>query len=605
MACVRLRAVIRGAGEGERAARLNGTTCARALLSASTLLCASAAIGQVLPSPPSLRVDPTGRSNEPPPLYEELPRAVPEVGPILPPPPPPPPAGAGVLPRLAVFVREIRVTGSTLFTAEQLRAVTAPYANRKVTSEDLEALRVALTRLYVDRGYVNSGAILPDQSVADGVITYQIIEGKLSRIDIEGNRWLRADYYRDRLLRAAGPPLNVLELQERLQILLEDPRVERISADIQPDTGRGEARLDLKVEEPSPLRVYLGYDNYQAPSVGAQRGVATVEHQSLTGRGDLLSLSYGRSEGLNPLFDVFYNVPITASDTTLGLRYRQNDLTVVQEPFDRLDIESHSRVYTLSLRQPVYWTPNTLVALELIGEYETLDTSILGIPFSLEPGANNGKSSVTAIRFAQEFVYRSRSRVLAARSRFSVGVDALGSTVNGGGLPDSRFVSWLGQFQWVQQLSALQATPLRDTYTILRSDVQLSNDPLMTLEQIAVGGRYTVRGYPQNTLVQDNAFIASAEARIPIVRNRSWAQSLELAPFLDYGHAWNTGRDSVSPSELASVGIGLRWALSIRSRVTISPQLEMYWGHRLKDINTMASALDGNGFQFQLLIVAF
>jgi hemolysin activation/secretion protein len=505
-----------------------------------------------------------------------------------------------------VFVREIRAIGSTVFTAEELKTVTASYVNRYVTSEDLEALRVALTRLYVDRGYVNSGAVLPDQSVANGVITYQIVEGKLSAIDIEGNRWLRQDYYRDRLSRAAGPPLNVLKLQERLQILLEDPLIERVNAEIRPDTRPGEARLDIRVEEQSPLRAYLSYDNYQAPSVGAQRAVATVEHLSLTGRGDLAFLSYGRSEGLDPLIEAAYYLPVTASDTTLGLRYRQNDLTVVQEPFDALDVKSRSKVYALSLRQPVYRTPSMLFALELIGEYEKLNTSILGIPFDLEPGAEDGESSVTVVRFAQEFVHRTPSQVVAARSRFSLGIDALGSTVHSDGeLPDSKFLSWLGQLQWVRQLSALQARPLRDTYLIVRSDLQISSDPLLTLEQIAVGGRYTVRGYPENSLVQDNAFIASAEARIPIVRNRRWAEYLEIVPFIDYGYGWNTDRDSASQSELSSVGIGMRWAITLRSRLTIRPQVELYWGHQLNDFNTPASAVEGDGFQFQVVIAAF
>jgi hemolysin activation/secretion protein len=332
--------------------------------------------------------------------------------------------------------------------------------------------------------------------------------------------------------------------------------------------------------------------------------VITVEHQSLTGHGDVAAVSYGRSEGLDPLLDVSYNLPFTASDTTLGLRYRRNDLVVVQEPFDVLDIQSKSEVYTLSLRQPVHRTPTTLFALELIGEYEKLDTSVGGVPLSLEAGAEDGQSSVAALRFAQEYVYRTRSQVVAVRSRFSLGIDALGSTVHDGDEPDSQFLSWLGQFQWVRQ-SGIRTGPLRDSYFILRSDVQLSDDPLLTLEQIAVGGRYTVRGYPQNAVVQDNAFIASAEGRVPIVRGRRWADFLELVPFVDYGHAWNTERANARPSELASVGIGVRWALELRSRVTIRPQLEMYWGHQLTDYNTSVDTLDGNGFQFQLAIAAY
>ena len=223
------------------------------------------------------------------------------------------------------------------------------------------------------------------------------------------------------------------------------------------------------------------------------------------------------------MLELGYTLPITARDTTIGIRYRRNDLTVVEDPFGPLDIRSQSDVYTLSLRHPVYRTPSTTFALELNGERSALETSVLGVPFNLEPGAVGGESVATAVRFAQEFVHRTRSQVIAVRSRFSFGVGALGATTHTDDTPDSQFVAWLGQFQWVRRLGAFERLGLADTQIILRSDVQLANRPLLTVEQIALGGRYTVRGYPQNTLVRDNAVLASVEARIPIVRNRPWA----------------------------------------------------------------------------------
>jgi hemolysin activation/secretion protein len=550
--------------------------------------------------------DPTGRSGEPPPLFEEQPRPIPEPGEILTPLPPPRPHAPGLLPQLRVLAREIRVLGSTAFTPEQLAAVTTPYTNREVSAEDLEALRLALTRLYVDRGYVNSGAVLPDQTVTDGVITYQVVEGKLSGTAVDGNRWLRSKYYEERFALAAHPPLSVDALQERLQLLLQDPRIERLNAELKPGVRPGEAFLDVRVEERFPLRLWLDFDNYEAPSVGAQRGIATLEHQSLTGNADILTLSYGRSEGLDPLLDLRYAIPLTAHDTTLAVNYRRNDVTVVEEPFDALDIESDSRVYTVSLWQPVYRTPGTLVALELTGERSSDDTSVLGVPFSLEPGAVDGESVVTVLRFAQEFVQRSRMQVIAARSRFSLGLDALDSTIHDDeDLPDSQFFAWLAQFQWVRWLDALKGVGVPEAQVLMRSDLQLANEPLLTLEQIALGGRYTVRGYPQNTLVRDNAFLASAEVRIPIVRNRRWADYLELAPFFDYGRGWNTDRSTPDPSDISSVGVGLRWAATARSRVPLKAQFEIYWGYPLRDIETSASAFEGDGIQFQFLVGVF
>ena len=55
--------------------------------------------------------------------------------------------------------------------------VTAPYKNRTLATEDLERLRLALTLLYINKGYLTSGAIIPDQDVQAGVVAVHIIEG--------------------------------------------------------------------------------------------------------------------------------------------------------------------------------------------------------------------------------------------------------------------------------------------------------------------------------------------------------------------------------------------------------------------------------------------
>src|SRR5437867_12294703 len=170
------------------------------------ILIALAATSSIASAQGILRIEPGGRSGEPPPLQRELPRPLPPPVPIRPPLPPVPPGPFGPLPGERVFVREIRVTGSTVFSPVELAAVTAPYVNREVSSEDLEALRVALTRLYVDRGYVNSGAVLPDQPVTDGVITFAIAEGVLRDIQTGRNRWFRDRYRRERPRRPAAPP---------------------------------------------------------------------------------------------------------------------------------------------------------------------------------------------------------------------------------------------------------------------------------------------------------------------------------------------------------------------------------------------------------------
>jgi len=498
-----------------------------------------------------------------------------------------------------VLVRQIRIVGNTVFPMEKLLEVTQRYVNRELATEDLEALRIELTRLYIDAGYINSGAIIPDQKLSEGVITLQIIEGELSNIEISGTTWFRDSYIRNRIALGAGPPLNIVALQERLQFLQQDERIARLAAELRPGVQRGESALLVKVEETNPFKVELAFNNYQSPTVGAERELITVTHQNITGHGDPLSVTYGRSKGIDVQIDASYAVPLTVYDTALGVRYRRNTFSVVESQFQALDVQSRSEAYSVTLRQPIFHTLTREFAIALSAERQENQTSLLGEPFTFSPGAQNGRAAVTTLRLALEWTERTQNQVLAARSRLSLGIDAFNSTINEDNLPDSRFVTWLGQVQWARRLTdwGLQI--------ISRLDVQLASQPLLSLEQIAVGGRFTVRGYRENQVVRDNALLTSVEARIPLVRNTWWADVVQLAPFIDYGYAWNTKLVTPAPRNLASVGLGLRWALTLTSPVLLRPEFEIYWGVPLNNVKTAGGNLQDIGVHLQFVLAAF
>lgn len=559
------------------------------------LTTAAAFAQQVLP-----RIDPTGRSGDKRPdlLEEQLPPSPPPSLRL----PPAPPRGEGQEPFLdRVFVRKVLVTGSSVFTPEELSEITAPYENRSLTGEDLETLRTALTLRYINAGYINSGAILPDQAVREGVITFQIVEGVLSQISVEGNKWFRESYIRDRLELGAGPPVNVNPLQERLQLLQQDNRLRAIHAELRPGVKPGEAVLKVNVDEKTPFYAWFAFNNYQSPSVGAERGLLTLAHQNLTGHGDILSLTLGRSEGLNPQIDVWYLLPVTVHDTTLLLRYRKNDYAVIDEIFDPLDTRSESDIYEITLRHPLVRTLHHEFALALTGESLQDKTFLLGEPFSFYPGVENGESRVTALRFSQEWTYRTQREVVAARSRFSFGIDALDATTHSShSVPDGKFLAWLGQFQWARAFKTW------DMQLLFRTDAQFSNQPLLPLEQIAVGGRYTVRGYRENLLVRDQAVIASVELRIPMVQNAPWAEVLQLVPFSDYGYAKNRDLPSLDPRSIYSVGLGLRWGVPLmKSPADLKLDFEFYWGYALKDVTYPDYNIQDDGIHFQIAVTGF
>lgn len=480
----------------------------------------------------------------------------------------------------------VRVTGSTVFSTQELDKITAPYVGRDVSDEDLAALRQALTLKYVNAGYINSGALLPEQKVVDGIVEFRIVEGRLSDITVTGNEHLRGDYVRERLALGGAAPLNVNALQDRLQVLLQGPFIERINGELSPGDRLGEARLQATVKEGPRSVVSATLDNDISPSLGEARAGLRGQYFNPTGRGDILGWDLGYARGYAKLA-VNYGVPINAKDTTLDLFADLSRADVVETPLNALDIQSKSRTVGFRINHPVLRTAREQFNLIAGFDLRQSESQLLGTGFAFSPGVEpDGKSRVSVLRLGQDYLVRDSNQVTAARSTFSLGVGAFGATDEGSNVPNGKFLSWLGQFQHARRLGQ------SDSQLVLRFDAQLTNKPLLPLEQFAVGGMRTVRGFRANQLVRDQGFAASAEVRVPIMRNPEGVAVLQLAPFIDVGGAWYKGRVSDTPQRLSSAGVGLRF--------DPNPGLhaELYYAHTFAGRNVVnpSRTLQDRGF---------
>jgi hemolysin activation/secretion protein len=562
-----------------------------------TALMAETGFGQVGLPP----IDPSGRSTFPPPVQKEQPLQPPKPpAEILPPVEPMPEELKEKGPVLRVFVKKIQVVGSTVLTQEELRQITADYENREVTTEELEDVRTMVTMAYVAKGYPNSGAILPDQDLIDDLVILQVIEGRLSEIRIEGNKWFRPSYIRSRIELDAGIPLRSAPLRDRLQMMLQDDRLLTLHGSLKPGTDLGEATLDVSVVEAHPVRVFAEYNNHISPGVGEHQLRETMVHRNLSGNGDILSVGFGSSAqaspfavGLFPSLDALYLHPLNRYDTTFSVGYRYVNYKVVQDPFRSLDIKSETQIWSLSLRQPLYRTLYDEIALTIVGEYEQNANTLSELPFDAVAGMKNGFGNVAALRFIQEWTHRTTASVVALRSRFTTGIGVLGATVSSDpDTADGQFVSWVGQFQWMKQFESTGIELLN------LANVQIANDRLFPLEQISVGGRYSVRGYRENTLLRDNGLVYQLETRVPLWRSRTGFRSLQFCPFADVGHSWSAKGSVGEAHTLASVGAGLRFNFGAFTN------LNVYWGHRLvmNNVSNQDNSLQDEGVHVQFAL---
>lgn len=532
---------------------------------------------------------------EPPPLPSEPLPQLPPPEELLP--STPSPSDGSELPEDVpdrVFVDRYDVVGSTVFSPERLTEVTAPYAGREITFAELLQARTAVTQLYVDAGYITSGAYIPPQTLTDGVVVIQVLEGRLEEINVSGTERLAPGYVRSRLALAGAAPLNVPKLLEGLQLLQLNPLIQTISADLQAGVSPGTSVLEVQVTEANTFDFTVALDNARSPSVGSFERQFTFSEGNLLGLGDRISLGYTNTDGSND-FDGSYVVPVNPRNGTLGVSVGFTGSEVIEPPFEVLEISAESRYYELTYRQPVVETPNQEFALGLTLSRQESQTE-LGIedigPFPLSPGADGqGRTRITALRFFQEWTKRSSQQVLAARSQFSVGLDLFDPTINEDE-PDSRFFAWRGQGQWVRLLAA-------DTLLLVRGDVQLADAPLVPLEQFGLGGQQTVRGYRQDFLLTDNGAVLSAEVRVPVLRVPEVEGLLQVAPFFDIGAAWNTEGTDPEDNTLLGTGLGFLW----QQGDNFSARLD--WGFPLVDVDARERTWQEDGIYFSVVWTVF
>ena len=348
---------------------------------------------------------------------------------------------------------------------------------RRLSFTELLAAQQAIDRLYIENGYITSGTFLPPQKLEDGIVTIEVIEGTVEEINIAGLDRLNPGYVRSRLEIALEAPLNRDELLNALQLLQLDPLIETLAAELTAGTRPGSSILELSLQEADPFDLTLSFDNYRAPSVGTDRRQVNLTHRNLGGFGDRFTVGYLNTDGSDSLNDLNYTIPLNAYNGTFNFRFSYTDSEIIEEPFDEFDIASENTNYEFTYRQPLLQKPTEDIAIGVTFSRNDSQTTLGGEPIQLGGADTNGETHISALRFFQEYTNRNANQVFALRSQFSLGVNLFDATINDNDLPDSKFIAWRGQAQYIRLLSP-------DFTLLLRSDLQFSDRSLVSVEQV-------------------------------------------------------------------------------------------------------------------------
>ncbi len=465
-------------------------------------------------------------------------------------------------------IKRVVLVGNSALDQSAVDSLLNQFANSNVTAEDLLNLRHRLSKMYWQNGYVNSG-IVPNLKVTDGVVYFFALEGRLSEVQIRDNEGLSASYVRERLQNGINEPLNVNDLKETLRILRQNPRIKRLDAKLLPGEEPGDSLLNVSVTEETPYDLSLSANNRRSPSVGSHQGVLAFKHLNFFGWGDRLDISGAASEGLVDGY-LSYQIPLSAQDISLALAVSHTESEVIEAPFDQLDIESTSDTYSLLLNIPTVQNLQRKVEVFTGLEHNNSESylGLIGQPYSFSDGADEGVTKTTNLRLGLTWIEYFSDRVLALKGTLRQGLDFLDANTSES-LPDGRYTALVGQIQYLHRVSR---DPFWSGDFQARATFQVTNEALLSVEKIAVGGADSVRGYRENRLVSDNGAYFSMEYHWSLFNDAQGESryGLTLVPFFDMGftkdetYRVTTNFDTVeerggNSEMLSSIGLGLIW----------------------------------------------
>jgi hemolysin activation/secretion protein len=490
-----------------------------------------------------------------------------------------------------VFVKHFVIQGNTVFTDERLQSLVSQFTGREISFAELMQVRSAINQLYIDEGYVTSGAYIPPQDIKQQTIIIQVVEGQIENFNITGGLKLHS-YVRSRLNAAVSTIFNVNKLYTTLATLQRNQFIELVTAELIIGTQPGKNQLNIIIKEQKPTQVDVELNNYQSSAYGSFGRSIQFTHGNLSGKwGDQFTAYYRNTEGSNAV-DFSYAFPVNTQDGTLKFSVTAIFSKIVSEPFSELDIINNYQNYQVSFRQPVFRKakPKNRSFKELaVGMFLSRSESrseLLKIPFPIFAGSDEkGQTRTNVISIFADYFYLSEQQAFQGYSQLNLGIGGLGATINPDP-PDSRFFSWQFQLNWARFFKT-------GATFVARGGGQFADRPLNAVAQFGLGGIETIRGYPANNQVTDNGLNASLELYLPVYRGQ--AGQFLVAPFVDFGYGWDQQRSfAETPGTLASVGFTLLYNLSDRLLVRLD------WGVPLINGSEQKNNLQDNGIYLQL-----
>jgi len=461
-------------------------------------------------------------------------------------------------------IRRFVLEGNTLLPEATVERLLAPHRGSNKDFADIQRALEALETGYRDIGYGIVRVTLPEQNITQGEIRFVIVQPRLGKVTVEGNKTFGTSNIRASVpaLREGEPP-NSRAIARSLQIANENPAKQTQVLLRTPEAEAEADRVDavVRVTDDKFWKVGVTLDNTGTETTGKLRAGVSYQYANLFDRDHTLTAQYITSPGHwrdVRIFGLGYRVPLYALGSSIDVVGGYSDVNsgTLQNLFA---VSGSGTIFGLRYNQH----------LARIGDYEHR----LVYGFDYRAYQNRvaqlnapGGSAVPDITVHPVSVYYAGQRrgvdselsfyLYAAQNVFSGGNDASDSDFKAS-RTDARAAYRLYRYN----INYARALPgdFQGRVAIFGQETQHA---LVSGEQFGLGGAENIRGFLEREVSNDVGHRVSLELVSPdLAALMQWTTLRARAvAFYDWG---TLSRRSPQPGEsrgetIAAAGLGLR-----------------------------------------------
>lgn len=470
------------------------------------------------------------------------------------------PAGAE---NIHFVLNDINVEGASAYTPDDLRSVYTGQVGQTISLADVYDIANKMTLKYRNAGYILTQVVVPQQTIDDGNVTLQVVEGFVSNVSVRKqdesapiNTALIESYAAGI---KTGGPLNARDLERQLLLINDLPGVNARSI-LSPSATPGGADL-LIVLDYDPIDGLISADNFGSRYLGPVQLGAAATLNSFLGQNEAISgqvvmapqswyeLAYGA---------VSYEMPVGPYGTKVRL---SGSITDTEPGYDLKEFDVEGRAYLLNVgvTHPFIRSRSENLYGRLNFDWRRVESEN-----NIEP---TRKDRLSVLRAGSRYQFMDTIFSAGANTvdlELSKGLGILGASDEGDANMtrangDPQFTKLEGEVQRLQRITG-------SVNLLVAARGQISSNALLSSEEFGVGGFGFGRGYDPSEITGDEGVAAKVELQWqnPVSLESSFVENYQLYGFYDVGRVWNDDATAAAQKRdsLASAGAGVRFDLN-------------------------------------------